>query len=57
MKEARYEETVETVTIYNKQIGNHYRLDVDSVRVVQEEQNAEDMVEKDSYGRSIMRRK
>ncbi|MBO5451180.1 MAG: protein kinase [Lachnospiraceae bacterium] len=58
VKEAQqYEEKIETVTVYNKQIGNHYRLDVDSVRAVQEEQNAEDMVEKDSYGRSIMRRK
>ena len=56
MKEARYEETVETVTIYNKQIGNHYRLDVDSVRLEKEEQNAEETVEKDIYGRSIMRR-
>ena len=56
MKEARYEETVETVTIYNKQIGNHYRLDVDSVRLEKEEQNAEETVEKDIYGRCIMRR-
>ena len=57
-KEAQqYEEKIETVTVYNKQIGNHYGLDVDTVRVVQEEQNAEETVEKDIYGRSIMRRK
>lgn len=56
-KEAQYDEKIETVTVYNKQIGNHYGLEVDTVRTVQEEQNAEDTVEKDIYGRSIMRRK
>lgn len=55
-KEAGYVEKIETVTVYNKQIGNHYNLDSDSIRAEIEEQNAEDMVEKDIYGRSIMRR-
>lgn len=56
-KEAGYVEKIETVTVYNKQIGNHYGLDVDSIRTEKEEQNAEDTVEKDIYGRSILRRK
>ena len=56
-KEAGYVEKIETVTVYNKQIGNHYNPDSDRIRTEIEEQNTEDMVEKDIYGRSIMRRK
>lgn len=56
-KEVQSEEKVETVTVYNKQIGNHYGLENDNSQVKNDKMNAEDSVEKDIYGRCILRRK